>query len=46
MQTKQSFLKINCIAFYNEMIVYFETKFNYYQLRVKKWMRLQQQWTK
>ena len=28
-------MKINCIAFYNEMIVYFETKFNYYQLRVK-----------
>ena len=26
--------------FYNKMIVYFETKFNYSQLRVKKWMRL------
>ena len=28
-------MKIKCIVFYNEMIVYFETKFNNYQLRVK-----------
>ena len=26
--------------FYNKMIVYFETECNYYQIRVKKWMRL------